>query len=84
MNGITVILFGIILLAFGQIVSLLNRIANALVWCQTSNSEERILVKCPKCEQELRVPKGKSGALTCPKCETQFEYLPKMRNTIRS
>jgi hypothetical protein len=73
MNGITIILFGIILLAFGQIVSLLNRISNALVWYQASNSEERILIKCPKCDQQLRALKGKRGILTCPKCETQFE-----------
>lgn len=30
--------------------------------------------KCPKCKQELRVPKGKGEiTITCPKCKTKFD-----------
>ena len=30
--------------------------------------------KCPKCQQYLRVPKGKGQiVITCPKCRTKFE-----------
>lgn len=30
--------------------------------------------KCPKCQQYLRVPKGKGNiVITCPKCRTKFE-----------
>lgn len=30
--------------------------------------------KCPKCKQQLRVPKGKGQVvITCPKCKTKFE-----------
>lgn len=30
--------------------------------------------KCPKCKQELRVPKGKGEiTITCPKCHTKFD-----------
>lgn len=30
--------------------------------------------KCPSCQQEIRVPKGKGEiTITCPKCNTHFE-----------
>lgn len=30
--------------------------------------------KCPKCKQELRVPKGRGEiTITCPKCKTKFD-----------
>jgi hypothetical protein len=73
MNGITVIVFGIIMLAFGQVIALLNRISEALASYQTPNADDRILVKCPTCAQQLRVPKGRKGILSCPKCGNKFE-----------
>lgn len=35
-------------------------------------SDEKALVSCPSCRSSLRVPKGKKGNLTCPKCNTKF------------
>lgn len=73
MNGITVVLFGVLLLAFGQIVSLLNRISETLVSYRAIDADDRIIVKCPKCDQQLRAPRGKKGILNCPKCDNKFE-----------
>ncbi|WP_445177702.1 ubiquitin-conjugating enzyme E2 [Pseudomonas sp. McL0111] len=42
-------------------------------WSNVSvGSEEKALVSCPSCHGSLRVPKGKKGNLTCPKCNSKF------------
>ena len=34
---------------------------------------ERIVLACPACRRELRVPRGRSGTVRCPSCGTAFE-----------
>ena len=34
---------------------------------------QRVTVKCPACDQAIRVPKGKSGKVRCPSCADLFE-----------
>ena len=36
--------------------------------------KEHKYLKCPKCKQEIRVPKGAGKIrITCPKCQEKFE-----------
>jgi len=41
--------------------------------------ENKIVIKCPSCKRDLRVPyiKDKSLKVTCPHCSYQFETFPK-------
>jgi predicted RNA-binding Zn-ribbon protein involved in translation (DUF1610 family) len=38
----------------------------------SSAAAEKVVVNCPSCSQGLRVPKGESGRIDCPKCATSF------------
>ena len=38
----------------------------------SSSAAEKVVVNCPSCSQGLRVPKGESGRIDCPKCATSF------------
>jgi hypothetical protein len=73
MNGITLSLYGILLLFLGRMLDLMTRIAKKTIWLDAWADEEKALVKCPKCAQQLRVVSGKSGMLNCPKCGNKFE-----------
>lgn len=35
--------------------------------------EEKVVIRCPLCSQELRVPSGRRGAIACPACRGRFE-----------
>lgn len=37
-----------------------------------SNVNEKIIIDCPNCGAKLRVAKGQTGSISCPKCETSF------------
>jgi len=38
------------------------------------DSKTHKYIKCPSCNEEMRVPKGKGKIMvTCPKCKTKFE-----------
>jgi hypothetical protein len=73
MNGILLLVFGMFLIGFGRIIALLSKISQQMTWSDASASEGRMLVKCPACNQSLRVPAGKKGTLNCPKCGNKFE-----------
>jgi hypothetical protein len=82
MNGITLCLYGGILIALGRVVGLLEQVSNKLVRSDIregvsqsiTEDEKKIIVSCPKadCGQQIRVPAGKSGLIKCPKCESTF------------
>jgi len=38
-----------------------------------SNSPERVIVPCPFCKANLRVPTGRAGTIKCPQCNKSFE-----------
>src|SRR5579859_5656749 len=61
MNGITLVLYGALLLAVTRLLQLITGITQKRIWLDTSVAEGKSFVKCPKCEQQLRVPAGKSG-----------------------
>jgi LSD1 subclass zinc finger protein len=42
-----------------------------IVWKDAVPSH--VIVKCPGCPQQLRVPSGKEGRVRCPSCGTTFE-----------
>lgn len=73
MNGITLIFYGILILFLGRLLSLMQQIAKKTIWLDAWDSEGKVLVKCPKCQQQLRVVSGKSGSINCPKCGNQFD-----------
>jgi uncharacterized Zn-finger protein len=73
MSGITLCLYGSLLLFLGRMLDLMTRIAKKTIWLDAWGDEDRVLVKCPKCAQQLRVAGGKSGMLNCPKCGNKFE-----------
>jgi ubiquitin-protein ligase len=35
-------------------------------------ADRRIIVPCPKCQTKLRLPKGRSGDVSCPACKHSF------------
>lgn len=35
--------------------------------------EEKVVIRCPLCSQELSVPSGRQGAIACPACRGRFE-----------
>jgi hypothetical protein len=35
--------------------------------------DEKVVIRCPLCGQELRVPSGRRGAIACPACRGRFE-----------
>ena len=39
----------------------------------TEPMEGKVVIKCPKCEKDLRVVAGKTGTIVCPNCEGRFE-----------
>jgi uncharacterized Zn-finger protein len=73
MNGITLSLYGVLLLFLGRVTDLMTRIAKKTIWLDAWAEGEKVLVKCPKCAQQLRVDGGKTGMLNCPKCGNKFE-----------
>jgi predicted Zn finger-like uncharacterized protein len=34
--------------------------------------QESVILQCPSCEARLRIPSGKSGEVSCPKCSQRF------------
>jgi uncharacterized Zn-finger protein len=73
MNGMTLFTYGFLLLCLGRMLELLNQMAKKTIWLDAWADEEKVLVKCPKCAQQLRVASGKDGMLNCPKCGNKFE-----------
>jgi len=73
MNGMSLFLYGILLLFLGRMLELMNQMAKKTIWLDAWADGEKVLVKCPKCAQQLRVEGGKSGMLNCPKCGNKFE-----------
>ena len=39
----------------------------------SASASERVVVVCPHCRTNLRVPAGKSGSVACPSCRTSFK-----------
>lgn len=80
MNGITLVFYGIIVLALGKIVDLLSRPPSGhLVTPQSTmspdrsiESESKVLVACPNCGKQMRIPAGNTGTMKCPRCATGF------------
>jgi uncharacterized Zn-finger protein len=73
MSGVTLSLYGVLLLFLGRMTELMTRIAKKTIWLDAWADEDKVLVKCPKCAQQLRAASGKSGMLNCPKCGNKFE-----------
>ncbi|MFM0096389.1 ubiquitin-conjugating enzyme E2 [Paraburkholderia nemoris] len=38
----------------------------------SSLAQESVIVQCPSCAARLRIPSGKSGEVSCPKCSHRF------------
>mgnify|MGYP000076585332 CR=1 FL=1 len=47
-----------------------EKATNKMSWNNVENS--KVVVNCTDCGSGLRVPTGKKGNLTCPKCSTKF------------
>jgi hypothetical protein len=84
MNGMTLFLYGVIICALGKIVDLLSRSSNAPARLSAfgesradiesrDDSEPKVMVTCPNCAQQLRIPRGNKGTIKCPKCTTRFD-----------
>lgn len=73
MNGITLSLYGVLIVFLGRMLELMTRIAKKTMWLDAWDSEGKVLIKCPKCTQQLRVVAGKTGMVNCPKCGNKFE-----------
>jgi DNA-directed RNA polymerase subunit RPC12/RpoP len=81
MNGITLVFYGIIVLAFGRIVDLLSRSTRDHVLGQQSTAipgltpqdNGKVLVACPNCGQQMRIPAGNTGTMKCARCSTGFD-----------
>lgn len=71
-NGITLIVSGATLVALGRIVSLVDRIFARTNWLFATDGESKVLVTCPKCSQQLRLPANRAGVVSCPNCSTKF------------
>ena len=41
-------------------------------WGSTTTSSEKVIVNCPHCDTQLRLPAGKSGNIKCPNCGEKF------------
>ena len=37
------------------------------------SADERVTVFCANCKAKLRVPRGRTGMIKCPECQTRFE-----------
>jgi len=70
MSGITLLLYGTLLVFLGRVLALMTQMAKKTIWLDAGDGE---LIKCPKCAQQLRVPVGKAGSVNCPKCGNKFE-----------
>ena len=73
MNGVFLFICGAVLMALGKTTALLTGIAEKLSSYDGSGGKEKAHVRCPQCSQQLRVPVGKTGMLSCPKCSFKFE-----------
>jgi uncharacterized Zn-finger protein len=71
-SGVTICIYGILICGLGRVIQLLDRRPEAAALDVTFD-ETKTFVRCPKCEQHLRVPKGKKGMLACPACGNKFE-----------
>jgi hypothetical protein len=80
MNGITLVFYGIVVLALGKIVHLLSRswgrlYAAPMVTSDSASTDpdSRVLVACPNCGKQMRIPTGNTGLMKCPRCATGFD-----------
>lgn len=72
MSGTTLFLYGVMIFALGKIVDLLSHYGQELR-APNAVGESKVTVKCPNCAQQLRIPRGNTGRINCPKCATSFE-----------
>lgn len=48
--------------------------AKTMTWSEVPPAPaEKVVISCPKCSSQLRVPAGRTGNVKCPKCENIFE-----------
>lgn len=41
---------------------------------ELTSAKTNFVISCPKCEQSLRIPKGKKLVVRCPACRTEFSH----------
>jgi len=81
MNGVTLVFYGVVVFALGKVVDLLSRSSGRLynVPVMTTDAstrtgpESKVLVACPNCGKQMRIPAGNSGTMKCPRCATGFD-----------
>jgi|HubBroStandDraft_2_1064218.scaffolds.fasta_scaffold548637_1 hypothetical protein len=73
MSGITLLLYGTLLVFLGRVLALMTQMARKTIWLDAWDGDGKVLIKCPKCAQQLRVAGGKAGSVNCPKCGNKFE-----------
>jgi hypothetical protein len=71
-NGMTLILYGVIIFALGKIIELLTQ-SPGRPPSLSAEGERKVLLTCPNCAQQMRIPSGNQGTIKCPKCTTRFE-----------
>jgi predicted Zn finger-like uncharacterized protein len=48
--------------------------AKTMTWSEIPAAPaDKVVISCPNCSAQLRVPAGRTGNVKCPKCETIFE-----------
>jgi len=72
MNGMTLILYGVIIFALGKIIELLTQ-SPGRPPDLSAEGERKVQLTCPNCAQQMRIPAGNQGTIKCPKCSTRFE-----------
>lgn len=72
-NGIALILNGLIVVFLGRALALLQIIAMKSGTVDVGATDGKVVINCPKCQQQLRVPTGQRGNVSCPACKTTFQ-----------
>jgi hypothetical protein len=73
MNGIWLLVVGIVICALARIIQLLNRAPQNAGSIDIDEGESKVVIRCPGCGQRLRVDRGRRGIISCPNCKSNFQ-----------